>query len=926
MTSTESGLSKTSYFLNLLKRSTKEEVEHLLESLQMEKWAVVLEELGSVIKQDYVEGFGRNGGRENDLVSYNFLELFIGLLDLKRLSRLPKLLSTICDLLAFIGHHKPAKYEVLESMGIITRFNEILKYEETTENFIFTYQDYQRITIAHLITQFFPALPNAECYECVDSMTGRILSVGRDLNKPLNFVDTIFEAVSAICLKSNCHPVYHALLLKLTFYSISSKLPFNYIGVLHIVNLLMSSEEKPKAIIGLAIIRTMMSRHFNLIQQFRKTRDTVRFIIGPLKWAEDIYEALTETPKMLIYCLQDKTLSSERHFRNYLMLPVLQFIVPNYAKSSEHFQASDLKKNCAQLTKFMKIILNIPKEETVGRLEMHKDGLQMFQAVVALVIKTLEDNGIENIMKENIQVVEETNDARLPDSPERISLEFIRYQNFNKALGPSSDPIGLSEDLQSQCLRLLLIFHEVNENCGVLFSSLTPEPLIDRNCFVSQSLVQDVKYNFESNCIMPGCIRKNLQNYFYLLPFKARQELINLKEYRNNENIEMFRISRKSILNDVSKLDLLKHWDKSWQFRFIEDPLAGPGPTKEFYTEFSRECQRYDLNLLWIGDPVKDSNGISCVIPKPKLSLYEEPESLLKNIGLIFAKSFMDGHIMSIHFSEIFCKTLVIGPLSHPISVWDLQDIMPDVLAKFSNVLNKKWEIENDDLTMEERALAMANIKFDGSTFEDIRLNFTFPGFPEIELKEGGKDIFLSIGNIEEYLKLLTWWVLCQRPLKIIVDSMESVFPDKYLSLFYFDEIETLFCGLKEERWTVEYLKSNCIINKAVSSQTAEHLLEVLTSLSTTEQRQFLQFVTGTPRLPNGGLKSLSPQLNVKYKRNVVGFPDVCLPTSWTCTNTLFISNYDSREILRERLLYASTYHRILINVKLGPADWAGLK
>lgn len=37
---------------------------------------------------------------------------------------------------------------------------------------------------------------------------------------------------------------------------------------------------------------------------------------------------------------------------------------------------------------------------------------------------------------------------------------------------------------------------------------------------------------------------------------------------------------------------------------------------------------------------------------------------------------------------------------------------------------------------------------------EDLGLDFTLPGFPNIELKKGGKDIPVTIHNLEEYLRV----------------------------------------------------------------------------------------------------------------------------------------------------------------------------
>lgn len=41
-----------------------------------------------------------------------------------------------------------------------------------------------------------------------------------------------------------------------------------------------------------------------------------------------------------------------------------------------------------------------------------------------------------------------------------------------------------------------------------------------------------------------------------------------------------------------------------------------------------------------------------------------------------------------------------------------------------------------------------------GCSVEDLGLDFTLPGFPNIELKKGGKDTPVTIHNLEEYLRV----------------------------------------------------------------------------------------------------------------------------------------------------------------------------
>ncbi len=44
----------------------------------------------------------------------------------------------------------------------------------------------------------------------------------------------------------------------------------------------------------------------------------------------------------------------------------------------------------------------------------------------------------------------------------------------------------------------------------------------------------------------------------------------------------------------------------------------------------------------------------------------------------------------------------------------------------------------------------------DGCPIEDLNLDFVLPGYPNIELKKGGKDIPVTLHNLEEYLHVST--------------------------------------------------------------------------------------------------------------------------------------------------------------------------
>ena len=105
-------------------------------------------------------------------------------------------------------------------------------------------------------------------------------------------------------------------------------------------------------------------------------------------------------------------------------------------------------------------------------------------------------------------------------------------------------------------------------------------------------------------------------------------------------------------------------------------------------------------------------------------------------------------------------------------------------------------------------------------------------------------------------------------------------------------------------------------------------LLEVLCEMSPGEQREFVKFVTGTPRLPRGGIGALQPHLKVvrREEPNVPGGAPqinkaIALPSVMTyehyygekivifwgcrCQNYMKLPNYKSKEELKEKLFQA---------------------
>ena len=144
--------------------------------------------------------------------------------------------------------------------------------------------------------------------------------------------------------------------------------------------------------------------------------------------------------------------------------------------------------------------------------------------------------------------------------------------------------------------------------------------------------------------------------------------------------------------------------------------------------------------------------------------------------------------------------------------------------------------------------------------------------------------------------------------------GINSVFGMNALKCFLFDELEGLISGedittnKSLQKWNKKSLLENIISDHGYTkeSQSFLYFIEYMESLNIDEIRNFLMFITGSPRLPLGGLKSLRPKLTV-VKRTCPDFedPDNFLPSVMTCQNYVKLPEYSSLEVLKEKMQYA---------------------
>jgi len=243
----------------------------------------------------------------------------------------------------------------------------------------------------------------------------------------------------------------------------------------------------------------------------------------------------------------------------------------------------------------------------------------------------------------------------------------------------------------------------------------------------------------------------------------------------------------------------------------------------------------------------------------------------------------------------------------------------PEIASTVRNlqgIVTKKLRLEADRaLSMAEKQEQINQLSMDGCPIEDLGLDFTLPGYPNIELRKGGRDMAVTLDNLQSYVRLVSHWMLVEgvsTQMEAVREGFNSVFPITSLGMFYPEELDQIFCGTVQSfsPWCSKMLAESCKPDHGYSLESPAiiYLFQIMAGYNQEEQRAFLQFVTGCPRLPIGSFKSLSPPLTIVKKTfdTPEVNPDDYLPSVMTCANYLKLPDYSSKAIMKEKLRLAA--------------------
>ncbi|KAI3321206.1 HECT-domain-containing protein [Xylariaceae sp. AK1471] len=504
-------------------------------------------------------------------------------------------------------------------------------------------------------------------------------------------------------------------------------------------------------------------------------------------------------------------------------------------------------------------------------------------------------------------------------------------------------------------LRLLNILHDLNANIDDIVVEnknnlrLNVEPLSQ---FVNTKLTAKLNRQLEeplivaSNCL-PSWSEDLARLYPFLFPFETRhlflqstsfgyarsmsrwqnaqQEDTSRRDRRDERPFlgrlqrQKVRISRSKILESALKvMELYGNSQSILEVEYFEEVGTGLGPTLEFYSTVSKEFSKKKLKL-WREEDSHDSDEFvsapNGLFPRPLNQDDRSSEIILqlfKMLGKFVARSMIDSRIIDIHLNPTFFR-IGEGTGVKP-SLGAVKIVDPGLANSLKHIKKfvsaKKAIVEDPNRTPAQKVADTEQIVVDETTLDDLALDFTLPGYPDIELISGGSHVQVTIDNVDSYLDKVIDMTL-GRGVKRQVDAFRTgfsqVFPYSALSAFTPDELVTLF-GRSDEDWSLETLTDSIKADHGfnMDSKSVKNLLQTMSELSPTQRRDFLQFTTGSPKLPIGGFKSLTPMFTVVCKPSEPPYTsDDYLPSVMTCVNYLKLPDYTSIDTLKRQLFTA---------------------
>lgn len=324
--------------------------------------------------------------------------------------------------------------------------------------------------------------------------------------------------------------------------------------------------------------------------------------------------------------------------------------------------------------------------------------------------------------------------------------------------------------------------------------------------------------------------------------------------------------------------------DQLWKVSFAgEYGTDAGGLYRESWTEFAQELMSIHLPLLRPVPNAIDIHG------QNRETWVLNPDAT--SPGQIQMFEFL-GKLMGMSVRGDLSMDLFLNPM-----VWKMIVGLPVSLEDYKGVNELEYN----------RIKAREGSQYNVDESEPIGWKFTAYslGGTLIELHRHGSFEDVTRGNVSRYYDELTQYRLTEMSIvaAAVRRGLMTILPPIMINFISGKDLETRVCG--SPNIDIDLLKSateTCESGYSESSQVVVWFWEVLQEFSQIDRKAYLRFIWGRNRLP---LTRAGFAQKMKITKLSCRQPDRFLPVSHTCFFKIDLPNYSSKEILRQKLLYA---------------------
>ena len=377
--------------------------------------------------------------------------------------------------------------------------------------------------------------------------------------------------------------------------------------------------------------------------------------------------------------------------------------------------------------------------------------------------------------------------------------------------------------------------------------------------------------------ISPLLDLENKKTYFQhsLKKLPSNKKFLKIQVRRNGP--QLFADSFEALINKSAK-------DLRGKLMIIfenEEAIDAGGVKREWLTILSKEMFNPDYMFFTLA-----KNGTTYTINSDSEKYVDDYLRYFQFIGKVMAKAIFDGMMIDCYFTRVIYK-LISGT---PISYHDMEDYDP---VYYNSI---KWLLENN-FTEKETFLTYS---YNHDNLGEIQT---------VDLIENGRNIDVTESNKFDYVQRLCSFKLYEsikKQIEALLKGFYDIIPQNLISIFNHRELELVISGMPTI--DIKDWKNNTIYeNYNEESPVIKYFWEIIELFDNDERAEFLQFVTGSAKVPLEGFCALQGIGGInKFKISKVFDTNFDrLPTAHTCTNQLDLPDYPTKEILNERLRLA---------------------